>query len=230
MNDSLVLESLLINGESRRALDVIGGIKTVDLEVTSQSLLNSVDIKDSINIGKDVNICGVLRCDRYFNADTDINAMIFRKSLLPDTHSSNAKRYDLGNDQRRWENVWVKNLNAIRADFTHLSGKTARVTTLETDSIVTETIQAEMYTYNYRKLNVDDQEIIELNTQVTLLEPSGPYVTIEMVPIGNNGSKLEIIALGTLNVGIYEKAGIETIKKNTSMRLFNMDGQWLLYH
>jgi muconolactone delta-isomerase len=229
MNDSLVLESLLINGESRRALDVIGGIKTVDLEVVGQSLLNSVDVQSSINVGKDVNICGELRCDKFFNID-DTNSLILRKSLLPDTHSSNTKRYDLGNDKRRWENIWVKNLNAMRADLIHLTADTSKIGSLETSSIVTETIQADSYTYNYRKLDVDDQEIIELNTQITLLKPSSPYVTIEIVPIGGYGSRLEIIALGTLNIGIYEKAGVETIKKGTSIRLFNMDGEWLLYY
>lgn len=240
MNDSGALESLVITGESRRALDVTGGIRSTQLEVEEQTLLNEVDIRKSINVGADVNICGELRCDKLFHYDDFASneqqknkTLIWRANHLPDTHSCNTRRYDLGSERRRWENTWVRNIHGHRADIGHVVGNTARIEAIEATSLVVNTIQSSTCIHSYSTVRVNHGDSIELTSQITLLQlaetssiPCQP--TVDIHPVGECGCKLEIVALDTIMVHLPNGLA-ETIQKGYSLKLLNVDGIWICY-
>lgn len=232
MNDSSVLESLVIASESRAALSITGGACMSQLEVTENALLSHVDVQKSINVGADVNICGELRCDKLFHTDkTDKadEALIWRINHMPDTHSCNRRRYDLGSNVRRWENVWARNANAHRIDTGHMVSGTAKVGAIEATSIVAETVQASSLIHSYATVEVDNGSVVDLVSQITLLHPTNATVpVIDIQPIGMPGCRLEVVAMG--NVTLRLPSGVhETLQRGASLRLLNVDDTWIVY-
>lgn len=231
MNDSGILESLVINGDSNRSLDVCGGTRTGQLEVTENTLLSQVDIRKSVNVGADVNICGELRCDKLFHMDkTDnISAHIWRTNHLPDTQACNRKRYDLGSDLRRWENIWSRNAYSYRIDAGHVVSSSAKIGSIESSSIVTDTLESSTIIRSYASIAVIDGGIIELTKQITLLQTAESIIpVVEIQPIGIDGCELKIVALGSLTARLLDGT-LVNLQKGTSLNLLNMNGIWVSY-
>jgi hypothetical protein len=233
MNDSSVLESLVVTSDSRAALSITGGACMNQLEVTENALLSHVDVQKSINVGADVNICGELRCDKLFHTDkTDKaeEALIWRINHMPDTHSCNRKRYDLGSNVRRWENVWTHNTHAHRIDTSHMVSDTARVGAIEATSIVAETVQASILIHSYATVQVDTGSVIDLTSQITIVYPINATVPIiDVQPVGMPGCRLEVVAMGAVTLRL--PSGIcKTLQTGTSIRLLNVDDSWIAYH
>jgi hypothetical protein len=185
--DSQMLEALFISGDKPRALDVVGGIRSGRLEVNGTSLLSDLDVKETVNVGGDANVCGLLRCDQMYhlvaedphslacssssstqpNPRIQVMSQVLRQHLLPDTHPSKpCERMHIGSNQRRWEWVYGKNLDVHHAKHYKLDTAEAKIGTVDSNLIRVKELQVDgppciSYT----------TETVTYNSKITLIKP-----------------------------------------------------------